>query len=112
MFETVGERIALTAMATILAIVWVITNPLQPRNYTVNVGYGVMPAKSAKEFSEGVCVDVHWYYGGTPYTASPAALKTALLDLHITCLRDQWSPGNGVTSIARLNDLAASGIKH
>jgi hypothetical protein len=70
-----------------------------------------MPAKSAQEFTDGVCVNVHWYFGGTSYAANYEALKTALLDLRITCVRDQWSPGDS-TQKNRFVDLAAAGIKH
>jgi hypothetical protein len=72
---------------------------------------GVMPAKSVKDFSDGVCVNAHWFYSDTAYGPNFDALKAALQDLRINCVRDMWNPGSA-TQRTRLNDLAAAGIKH
>jgi hypothetical protein len=72
---------------------------------------GTMPFKSAKDFTAGVCVNAHWYFGSTPYTVSYASMKSAIQDLNITCARDQWNPASS-TQTTRFNDLSASGIKH
>jgi len=47
----------------------------------------------------------------TPYYSEYTTLKAAMIDLHITCARGGYRPGARWYT-ARLNDLAASGIKH
>lgn len=112
----------MTWAAALVALVFLLMNPLTiPQGrFPIFLGRntppphtksGTMPAKSVQQFRNGVCTNAHWYFGSTPYTASYAALKTAILDLGITCLRDQWSPGDSVQK-DRFVDLAASGIKH
>lgn len=108
------ERVALGGMAMIVALVFIMVNPMMPihRFYVGDFpDAGTLPAKSAKEFTEGVCVNAHWYFGSTPYTNNYTDMKTALQDLHITCVRDQWYPGS-TTQKDRFVDLAAVGIKH
>jgi hypothetical protein len=87
------------------------TTPTPTPTPTETSTTGVTPAKSTKDFTGGVCVNAHWYFGSTPYTTNYAALKTALQDLNITCVRDQWNPAS-TTQKNRFIDLAAAGIKH
>lgn len=112
MFKTAGEGHSLIWASAIVAATFLIANPLMARTYNMLVcPPGVMPAKSVQEFRSGVCTNAHWYFGSTPYTTAYATLKTAILDLGMTCLRDQWSPGDTVQK-DRFVDLAASGVKH
>src|SRR5215217_6480304 len=82
--------------------------PIKPKKPPVT---GVSPAKSAKDFTNAVCVNPHWDFMDTPYYSEYTTLKAAMIDLHITCARGGYRPGAGWYT-ARLNDLAASGIKH
>jgi len=82
--------------------------PMKPKKPLVT---GVSPAKSAKDFTGSICVNAHWDYTNTPYYSDYATVKGALVDLHITCDRSSYRPGVAWYT-ARLNDLAASGIKH
>lgn len=123
-FRSSGERIAAIWATALVLIVFLSTNPLMPGRPSLrwNTGSGVvrptgepgqMPAKSVQEFRSGVCVNVHWYFGSTPYTVSYSSMKSAIQDLGITCLRDQWNPASS-TQKTRFVDLAdeSPAIKH
>lgn len=114
----------MTWAAALVALVFLLMNPLtipqggrgvplflaKPKSPPPTKS-GTMPAKSLQEFRNGVCANVHWNFLDTPYNGSFTALKNALVDLHITCARAMWSPGESWHT-TRLKDLAAVGIKH
>src|SRR5215218_3110007 len=101
-----GVAVVLTSMVAAVAITLV--TALLPLGFG---GFMPPPIKSAKDFTSSVCVNAHWDYTDTPYYSDYATLKAALLDLHVTCARGHYKPGASWHT-ARLNDLAASGIKH